>query len=260
MLSNSSRPQCVSKAKQHGTWAMIFIRQDNKLLDCFASQYSLCAKWTINTQYLNSACYKLKRRRISACEKNYIFAILNGNIFIKVTSSWARLRLKSPALWLFTQPIIQAQIKENIKSSASLAFVCGSHRWPVNPPPIYISIALAINSNGVEYLHVRKIIFSQYSMETISLKWRPHGRDCVSNHQPYDCLLNPLFRRRSKKTSKALRHWPLCVEFTGDRWILTFTLAKDNCRVIYNLLSVILSISKLTKRIANIKNQEGLRY
>ena len=135
MLSNSSRPQCVAKAKQHATWAMIFIRQDNELLDCFASQYSLCAKWTINTQYLNSACYKLKRRRISACEKNYIFAILNGNIFINVTSSWARWRLKSPALWLFTRPIIQAQIKENIKSSASLAFVCGIHRWPVNSPP-----------------------------------------------------------------------------------------------------------------------------
>ena len=50
------------------------------------------------------------------------------------------------------------------------------------------------------------------------LKWRHNGHDCVSNHQPYDCLLNRLFRRRSKKTSK-LRHWPLCGEFTGDRWI-----------------------------------------
>ena len=28
-----------------------------------------------------------------------------------------------------------------------------------------------------------------------------------------------LFRRRSKKTSKELRHWPLWWEFTGDRWI-----------------------------------------
>ena len=28
------------------------------------------------------------------------------------------------------------------------------------------------------------------------------GRDSVSNHQPHDCLLNRLFRRRSKKTSK----------------------------------------------------------
>ena len=35
-----------------------------------------------------------------------------------------------------------------------------------------------------------------------TLLWRHNGRECVSNHQPYDCLLNCLFRRRSKKTSK----------------------------------------------------------
>ena len=32
--------------------------------------------------------------------------------------------------------------------------------------------------------------------------WRQNGRDGVSNHQPHDCLLNRLFRRRSKKTPK----------------------------------------------------------
>ena len=35
-----------------------------------------------------------------------------------------------------------------------------------------------------------------------SLRWRHNGRDSVSNHQPHDCSLNRLFRRRSKKTSK----------------------------------------------------------
>ena len=34
------------------------------------------------------------------------------------------------------------------------------------------------------------------------LRWRHNGFDSVSNHQPHDCLLNRLFRRRSKKTSK----------------------------------------------------------
>ena len=42
-----------------------------------------------------------------------------------------------------------------------------------------------------------------------SLRWRHNGRDGVSNHQPYDCLLNRLFRRRSKKTPK-LRVTGLC--------------------------------------------------
>ena len=35
-----------------------------------------------------------------------------------------------------------------------------------------------------------------------ALRWRNNGCDSVSNHQPHDCLLNRLFRRRSKKTSK----------------------------------------------------------
>ena len=33
-------------------------------------------------------------------------------------------------------------------------------------------------------------------------QWRNNERDGVSNHQPHDCLLNRLFRHRSKKTSK----------------------------------------------------------
>ena len=44
----------------------------------------------------------------------------------------------------------------------------------------------------------------------ISLHWRHNDHDGVSNHQPHGCLLNRLFRRRSKKTSK-LRVTGLCV-------------------------------------------------
>ena len=35
-----------------------------------------------------------------------------------------------------------------------------------------------------------------------TLQWRHNGRDGISNHQPHHCLLNRLFRHRSKKTSK----------------------------------------------------------
>ena len=44
----------------------------------------------------------------------------------------------------------------------------------------------------------------------VSLQWRHNEVDSVSNHQPHGCLLNRLFRRRSKKTSK-LRVTGLCV-------------------------------------------------
>ena len=43
-------------------------------------------------------------------------------------------------------------------------------------------------------LHIRLGLFA--------LLWRHNGCDGVSNNQPHDCLLNRLFRRRSKKTSK----------------------------------------------------------
>ena len=42
-----------------------------------------------------------------------------------------------------------------------------------------------------------------------TLYWRHNDHDGVSNYQPHGCLLNRLFRRRSKKTSK-LRVTGLC--------------------------------------------------
>ena len=44
----------------------------------------------------------------------------------------------------------------------------------------------------------------------LTLHWRHNDHDSVSNHQPHCCLLNRLFRRRSKKTSK-FRVTGLCV-------------------------------------------------
>ena len=50
---------------------------------------------------------------------------------------------------------------------------------------------------------------SEYRESSYSLQWRHNGRDGVSNHQPYDCLLDRLFRRISKKTPK-IRVTGLC--------------------------------------------------
>ena len=47
------------------------------------------------------------------------------------------------------------------------------------------------------------------------LRWRHNEHEGVSNHQPHGCLLDRVF----KENIKALRHWPLWGEFTGDRWI-----------------------------------------
>ena len=64
-------------------------------------------------------------------------------------------------------------------------------------PPFYLSIAM----NYITGL-LRLEYIEYYFHELKTLRWRHNGRDGVSNHQPPDCLLNRLFRRRSKKTSK----------------------------------------------------------
>ena len=50
-----------------------------------------------------------------------------------------------------------------------------------------------------------------------SLQWRHNERDRVSNHQPHECLLHRLFRRRSKETSK-LCVTGLCAENFSIWW------------------------------------------
>ena len=75
-----------------------------------------------------------------------------------------------------------------------------------------------------KFIFVRQVILNfcwkhvchiEFAAESSSaLRWRHNGRDSVSNHQPHDCLLNRLFKRRSKKTSK-LRVTGLC----APRWI-----------------------------------------
>ena len=60
----------------------------------------------------------------------------------------------------------------------------------------------------------------------MSLQWRHNGHGNVSNHQPHDYLLSPLFRRRSKKTSK-LRVIGLCAgnspgtDYSRHKWPVT---------------------------------------
>ena len=57
----------------------------------------------------------------------------NDAICITVTSKWVWWHLKSSESRLFTQPFIQAQIKENIKALRHWP-LCGIHRSPVNSP------------------------------------------------------------------------------------------------------------------------------
>ena len=66
-----------------------------------------------------------------------------------------------------------------------------------------------------------------------SLQWRHNDHDSVSNHQPYGCLLNRVFRRRSKKTSK-LRVTGLCVGNSPHKWPVTRKMFPFDDVVMYS--------------------------
>ena len=70
-----------------------------------------------------------------------------------------------------------------------------SYRW------YDVTVITSINLDCAESVMIYIII--------VALEWRHNGLDNVSNHQPHNCLLNSLFKRRSKKTSK-LRVTGLC--------------------------------------------------
>ena len=66
------------------------------------------------------------------------------------------------------------------------------------------------------FIEIEKSIFESGRDLLPALQWRHNERDVVSNHQRLCCLLDRLFRRRSKKPSK-LRVTGLCVRGT-HRW------------------------------------------
>ena len=72
---------------------------------------------------------------------NYFVSVIGWYLFldrptwITMMSWWARWRLESPVSRVFTQPFIQGADQRIHQSCASLAFVRGIHRWPVNSPP-----------------------------------------------------------------------------------------------------------------------------
>ena len=82
-----------------------------------------------------------------------------------------------------------------------LCLECTRSAVTVSTYPSHCNWAINILHTGLIYL---TNIFG-----CIPLQWRHNGRDSVSNHQPCECLLSRLIRRRSKKTSK-IRVTGLC--------------------------------------------------
>ena len=52
----------------------------------------------------------------------------------------------------------------------------------------------------------------------IALQWRHNGRNSLKT-PVLRLFTQPFIQTQIKENIKARRHWPLCGEFTGDRWI-----------------------------------------
>ena len=80
------------------------------------------------------------------------------------------------------------------------------------------TVLLAIGYNKLCTCRVLSMaITAQDPSMPVSLLWRHTGLDCVSNHHPH--ITQPFIQAQIKENTKVPRHWPLCGEVTGDRWI-----------------------------------------
>ena len=103
---------------------------------------------------------------ISSVMKTYAKLINSryNSRYITLTSKWPRWRLKSPASWLFTQPFIQMQIKENIKAP---------RHWP-----------LCGEFTGTGEFPAQRASYA----ENVSIWWRHHGFMWLSWNKNIDCV------------------------------------------------------------------------
>ena len=98
-------------------------------------------------------------------------------------------------LWVFVRP----------------SYFCGFHAFSNKPLRELINWVgtLIMVLPSPDYVLGTLWWLGEQFLRVCSLRWRCNDRVGVSNHQPYDCLLNRLFRHGWKKTSK-LRVTGLC--------------------------------------------------
>ena len=97
-----------------------------------------------------------------------------------------------------------------------------------------------------------------------SLQWRHNERDGVSYHQPHDCLLKRLFRRKSKKTSKlrvtglcgGIHRWPVN---SPHKWPVTQKMFPFDDVIVYSGITLSMMCSLFPWLLASLGHQQ-LQY
>ena len=149
----------------------------------------------------------------------------NGNIFRvtghlcgEITSPWSipRTKASDAELWCFFDLRLNKRLS---KQSRGWWFETPSrplwHHYNERWLGFRIQATLQTKFTCKWWINCRSIFANRLEFPEMvlfklsSLQWRHNGRDSVLNHQPHDCLLSRLFRRRTKEASK-LRVTGLC--------------------------------------------------
>ena len=98
------------------------------------------------------------------------------------------------------------------------------------------------------------------SWQQFTLRWRHNGRDDVSHHQPHDCVLNRLFRRRSKKHQSSvslafMREIPRTLVHSPHKWPVTRKMFPFDDVIISLVAYALNTILPNTRIIGLIKSQ-----
>ena len=112
---------------------------------------------------------------------------------------WALRRLKAPPNPLAVS-LFRLRTKEKTKAPHNGAFIGMESTQPLGSPHKEPTMRKASPCHGLHIIY--QTPSTEQRGQTKSSQWRHNERDGVSNHRRLDCLLNRLFRRESKKTSK----------------------------------------------------------
>ena len=125
-----------------------------------------------------------------SCDSAVVYPIKHMHVFVLcLLSSYYRIGLRWLIYPYYSGLVIQCHWAVN---EATLKDIGKNDRFQTT----------AKHSNVRTVCRIRVMYFTCMWFFIFTLQWRHNGRDGVSNHQPQQCLLNRLFRRRSKKTSK----------------------------------------------------------
>ena len=83
-----------------------------------------------------------------------------------------------------------------------------------------VHMCVSFNAFGADQRHESQYKHGKYTDQNApALQWRHNERDGVSKSPAARLFTQPFIQAQIKENKEAPRHWPLCGEFTGDRWI-----------------------------------------